>query len=345
MTHTDPRAARLALAVETPPAGRVAAFAPRAGEDLSALGPACEVISGFRPDVDAFAARGLVARRHAEGRYAMALVCLPRAREAGRGLVAEALAVTDGPVLVDGQKTDGIEAMLRDCRARVAVGEPVSKAHGKLFRLEGADAAAFADWRVVPRRLASGFVTRAGVFSADGPDPGSELLAAALPARLPAEVVELGAGWGWLAAQILARDGVEALHLVEADADALDCARENVTDPRARFHWADATGFRPPRPVDAVVTNPPFHLSRAGEPSLGVAFIAAAARMLAPNGTLWMVANRHLPYEAALTAAFRDVSPLATEGGYKLFCARGPRPAGRPGPHRPSRYPRRRASA
>jgi len=342
MPQSDPRAARLALALDVPPAGRVAAFAPRAGEDLAALGPDCEVISAVRPDLDAFAARGMTVRRHPEGRYALALVCLPRAREAGRDLVAQALAVTDGPVLVDGQKTDGIEAMLRDCRARLAVPEPVSKAHGKLFRLEGADPAAFADWRAELRRLPSGLVTRPGVFSADGPDPGSQLLAAALPARMPPRVAELGAGWGWLAAAILAREGVQELHLVEADADALDCARLNVTDPRARFHWADATRFTPPAPLDAVVTNPPFHRGRGADPALGAAFIAAAARMLAPHGALWLVSNRHLPYEAALAGAFRSLEELPGTAGYKLFCARGPVPAARAGS---PRRPRRRAPA
>lgn len=333
MTQSDPLAARLALAPEPMPvSARVAAFGPRAGADLTALGPRVEVISSFRPEVEAYAALGYLTRRRPEGRYGLSLVCLPRSRAAARDLVAQAVAVTDGPVLVDGQKTDGIEAMLRDCRARAEVGDPVSKAHGKLFRLEGVDPAALSDWQAAPRRLPSGFVTRPGVFSADGPDPGSQLLAAALPARLPARLADLGAGWGWLAAQVLAREGVEELHLVEADAEALDCARVNVADPRVRFHWADATRFAPTVPLDAVVMNPPFHAGRAVDSALGTAFIAAAARMLGPQGQLWMVANRHLPYEAALAARFRETSELPGSPAFKLLHARAPRPAGaRPG--------------
>ncbi len=339
MPASDPRAARLAQAMDTPPAGRVAVFAPRAGDDLSALGPGVEVVSGFRPDVDAFAAQGLTAGPAESGRYALSLVCLPRARDAARDLVARALEATDGPVLVDGQKTDGIEALWRESRGRAAVPEPVAKAHGKLFTLHGADRAAFADWRAGPGRVADGFVTRPGVFSADGPDPGSVLLSAALPDLLPGRVADLGAGWGWLAAQVLARDGVAQLDLIEADHAALTCARENIQDPRARFHWADATRFAPDTPFDAVVMNPPFHSGRAGDPALGAAFIAAAARMLAPQGRLWMVANRHLPYETALTAAFREVAELPGSAAFKLFHARAPRPAPRPG-HGPRRHVR-----
>jgi 16S rRNA (guanine1207-N2)-methyltransferase len=44
-------------------------------------------------------------------------------------------------------------------------------------------------------------VTRPGVFSADGPDPASQALAAHLPEKLPTRMVDLGAGWGWLSAR------------------------------------------------------------------------------------------------------------------------------------------------
>ena len=59
-------------------------------------------------------------------------------------------------------------------------------------------------------QIEGGFTTVPGVFSADAPDRGSVLLAAALPAKLPARVADLGAGWGYLSRAILARDGVQA---------------------------------------------------------------------------------------------------------------------------------------
>ena len=334
MTHPDPRALRLALACPEPPPGPVAAFGPRAGEDLSALGPDLRVVTGFRPDHDYFSARGHLCETVPTARCATALVCLPRARDAARDLVARAAALADGAVLVDGQKADGIDALLRACREKTPVSDPLVKAHGKLFRLEDARFADFADWKAAPRRLPCGFVTRPGVFSADGPDPGSQLLAAALPARLPPRVADLGGGWGWLASEVLTREGVERLDLVEADHAALDCARVNLRDPRVRFHWADATCSVPDAPVDAVVTNPPFHAGRAADPGIGAAFIAAAARMLAPQGRLWLVANRQLPYEAPLRAAFREVEALPGTGAFKLFAARGPRPATTGAQHR-----------
>jgi 16S rRNA (guanine1207-N2)-methyltransferase len=242
--------------------------------------------------------------------------------------VAEAAALTapGGTIIIDGQKTDGIDAMYREIRARVATSAPLSKAHGKIFAFAAGvgPGTLFDDWRARDHLVEGGFVTRPGVFSADGPDRGSALLAAALPAKLPARVVDLGAGWGYLARAVLTREGVQHLDLVEADATTLDCARINISDPRAAFHWADALTFRPEKAVDAVVCNPPFHTARAADPALGVAFIRAAARMLHPGGTLWLVANRHLPYAAVLAEAFREVEEIGTDTGFRLSRAARP---------------------
>jgi 16S rRNA (guanine1207-N2)-methyltransferase len=324
------RAARLSLALASGilvlPDGPIAVFRPRAEDDLSALGRGrVRVITGFKPDHDSFAAQGYAVATAPEGRYAAALVCLPRARAEARALIAAAAAhlPPGAPLAVDGQKTDGIDAMLRELRGRTALGEPMAKAHGKLAVLAAPGPEAFADWAAAPVTLPEGFRTLPGVFSADGVDPASAALAAALPAKLPRRVADLGAGWGYLARAVLDRDGVEQVHLVEAEADALDCARANVTDPRARFHWADATRAKL-GPYDAVVMNPPFHTGRAAEPALGLAFIRAAAGMLTPSGTLWMVANRHLPYEAALREAFREVEEVVGDTRFRVIRAARP---------------------
>ncbi len=307
--------------VTLPLEGRIAVFHPPAGYDLSALDAGrVEVIQPFRPDHDDAAARGLAVSVTPEGHYAAALVVLPRTKALARGLLAAARAVTDGPIIVDGQKTDGADSLLREIRARAETGEPLAKAHGKIFEVRGGD---FAEWRSDPREVA-GFRVPSGAFSADGPDPASVALAAALPKRLGSEVADLGAGWGYLSREILTRDGVTTLHLVEAGHDALDCARVNIPDPRARFHWQDARGFRPPRPLDTVVTNPPFHKGRRADASLGRAFIAAAGGMLKPSGALWLVANRHLPYEETLRATFREVREAGGDGAFKIVHAARP---------------------
>ncbi len=319
---------RLSLAIESgtvalPEAGRIAVIAPRAGADLTAL-PAerVQIITTMKPDFDAFAARGYDCAVAPEGRYAAALVCLPRAKPLARALIAQAADVTDGPVIVDGDKTDGVESILKDCRRRVETGAPLSKAHGKIFTLP--EEAEFADWRGTESEIAGGYVTAPGVFSADGVDPGSDWLARALPDKLGAHVIDLGAGWGYLAAQALGRETITWLDLVEADHAALACAQRNVRDPRAAFHWADATLWQPDTRADSVIMNPPFHTGRSANPDLGRAFIASAARALKPSGTLWLVANRHLPYEATLEQRFKHVEEIAGDNRFKILQARHP---------------------
>jgi 16S rRNA (guanine1207-N2)-methyltransferase len=112
--------------------------------------------------------------------------------------------------------------------------------------------------------------------------------------------------------------------VIEADAAALDCARQNITDARAQFHWADVAQFRPARLWDAVVMNPPFHTGRDADISLGIAFLRAAAGMLLPDGTLWLVANRHLPYDRTLPTLFRQVEDIGGDAAFRLTRASHP---------------------
>lgn len=323
---------RLSLAVADhgltlPAEGRIAVFAPRSDHDLSALPKdRVEIIQPLRPDYEAFERAGYACAVTESGRYGAAIVFVPRAKAQARDLIARA-ADCAGLVIVDGQKTDGAESYLKACRSRVTLAGTLAKAHGKLFWFEGG---AFDDWRAADTQtIAGGYVTRAGVFSADGIDPASQALAVALPEKLGRNVADLGAGWGYLSAQILTRPEIETLYLVEADHCALDCARLNLRDARASFHWADARTWQPRARMDAVVMNPPFHTSRSAEPSLGQAFITAAAAMLAPSGQLWMVANRHLPYEATLARWFGDVQELAGDNRFKILRASRPARTGR----------------
>jgi 16S rRNA (guanine1207-N2)-methyltransferase len=308
-----------------PAHGRIAIFGPCVPQDLKDLPrDRVQVVTRQRLDHDALVMAGYEVLPAATAAAAMALVCASRARAATLALVAEAMACLGpgGSLVLDGQKTDGIDTLIRAVSGRATVSAPVIKAHGRLVVVE--PGATFADWQSVPTTIEGGFVTRPGVFSADAPDPASVLLAEVLPAKLGSRVVDLGAGWGYLSRAILTRDTVLQLDLVEADGVALDCARENIADPRARFHWADALRFKPSAPAHAVVCNPPFHTTRAADPALGAAFIRAAQAMLAAEGTLWLVANRHLPYDPVLAAAFREVTDIGGTKAFRLIRASRP---------------------
>jgi 16S rRNA (guanine1207-N2)-methyltransferase len=308
----------------TLPDGDVAVLRPPAGYDLSALPQeALRISHGFRPDADYWTAAGFAVTPEPTP-AAVALVVVPRSKALARAMIAQASTLAP-VVLVDGQKTDGVDSLFRESRNRLGDLPSITKAHGRLFWFTP-PADAFSDWAAMPPVPGpEGFFTQAGVFSEGVVDRGSALLAAALPRKLPARVADLGAGWGYLAHAVLARDGVVSLDLIEAERLALDCARLNVTDPRVRFHWADAGRYAPEKAFDAVVMNPPFHVGRTPDPSVGRGFIEAAARVLAAHGQLWVVANRHLPYEATLRERFRNVDEAGGDAAFKVFHATRPK--------------------
>ncbi len=291
----------------------------------------CE--QGFKPVAERLEARGFTVVPMAEGPFSGAIVELTRNRAENMANVARAVRMTppDGPVLVSGNKTDGVDSLLKAVRKATDVSGVLSKSHGKVFWLSGEAPAVFTEWEAAaaPKRNPAGYLTAPGMFSPDKVDKGSEALVRYFDKSIKGAVADLGAGWGYLAEQVLAACGkIESLDLYEAEYAALEVAKVNVTDPRARFHWADVAGLgKPATPYQTVISNPPFHQSRAAEPSIGIGFIAAAARILKPSGQFLMVANRQLPYETALEAHFKHWEILEQDRAFKVIRARRPKSA------------------
>ena len=106
------------------------------------------------------------------------------------------------------------------------------------------------------------------------------------------------------------------------DRRAIAVAQRNIADPRATFSWQDLRSDAPEAGLDFVIMNPPFHESGAEDRSLGEVFIRRAAEALKAKGVCWLVANRHLPYEATLKSLFPRTKQVVQEDGYKIYEAR-----------------------
>jgi len=255
---------------------------------------------------------------------------IARSKPQTLGLIAQAYDALDigGTLVVNGDKTYGIESHQKTLRKLFEIDGVASKAHGKVFWLTKNTRPDILDqWLqgMAPVEIEQGFQTQAGVFSAGHVDKGSMLLLDNLTNRIGGRCADLGAGWGYLSRAILERsEKITSLDLIEADFNALNCARLNVTDQRAHFHWDDATQFAG-KGYDFIIMNPPFHQTRKAEPDIGKAFIAKASTMLAPKGQLWMVANRQLAYEETLDAHFGQVTPVTETTQFKVINASRPK--------------------
>lgn len=157
-----------------------------------------------------------------------------------------------------------------------------------------------------------------GVFSWNRLDPGSVLLEQHLPV-LSGRGADFGCGIGILARTILSSPKVEHLAMLDIDRRAIEMAARNIDDPRAELRWADVRAGTGLKGLNFVVMNPPFHDGGAEDQSLGQSFIRQAAEALRPGGLLWLVANRHLPYEGVLKPLFRRVTPKIEAAGYKIY--------------------------
>ncbi|MGH8030226.1 MAG: class I SAM-dependent methyltransferase [Arenimonas sp.] len=299
----------------------------------------------FKPHADELASAGYACIDDdidpGSDKPSIALLLPPRQRDHARALLARALLnLAPGGTLVACQANDeGARSLQSDLARLCGQVQAASKRHCRVTwaSRDALDATLVAEWTALdaPRALDGGWRSRPGVFAWDRIDAASALLIEHLPRALHGRAADLGAGTGVLAAALLGRNPqLEVLDLYEADARALALARENL-EARASaaaetataggtvpgFHWHDVTAGLPDR-YDVIVTNPPFHLGRADAPQLGRAFIAAAAQALLPGGRLWLVANRHLPYEAALAQDFAYVRELAAREGFKVIEAR-----------------------
>lgn len=316
-----------------PPQGRALFLGAEAGFRLPA-GWSAELtcVQPFKPTVSALERDGWkVTPTTPAGDVDAALVLLGRHRGRGERWLADALERVrpGGLIVVGGANEDGASSFARRVAEMVPVEDRASKNHGTVFWLRRPAAAGevVAGLRALSAdvRIDDRFVTAPGMFSHGHVDRGSALLADTLPA-LKGRVADFGAGWGYLAAEILRRSPVvERLDLFEADHDALQAAQRNVAglgEAHLAFQWADIAAEPIARHYDSIVMNPPFHAGRAATPSLGETFIRRASDALKPRGTLWLVANTGLPYERLLASGFASFREVVRADGYKVIEAR-----------------------
>ena len=223
-----------------------------------------------------------------------------------------------GLLIIDGMKTTGIESVLKELLTPFNGVRNISKYHGKLIWFHKPTMEPNIEkWAPIPNSLEGGYITFPGIFSSKRIDQGSLLLAQSIP-LLSGKIADFGSGWGFLSNQVLKSPAISSIDLIEADYSSVMASKKNIQDDRANFIWADVNNFTG-GPYDTIISNPPFHISRNANPELGISFIKAAKLLLKPSGSLWIVANKGLPYESTMKESFKEAEEIISRGGFKVL--------------------------
>ncbi|MCB1210538.1 MAG: class I SAM-dependent methyltransferase [Verrucomicrobiales bacterium] len=294
----------------------------------------------YKPLADAVIAAGMPFSKAPEGTFDLVMVIPDRQRQRLYSDLARAYdLLTPGGTMVAVVPNDWGAKRAEEALGKAVGGvKSLSKKHCRAFWAHKTPSspknpAMLEEWRdygVLRREMDGRFWTLPGLFSWDHVDVGSQVLVEHLPKTLSGHGADLGAGWGFLSDHILRTcHDVRALDCFEADFDALEVARRNLgsamSPARVRLHWQDVTvGLNNDVRYDFIVMNPPFHDGRDADPMLGLRFITSAVQALRTGGQLWLVANKHLPYENLMSECFETATTVHESAGFKVMHGQNP---------------------
>jgi 16S RNA G1207 methylase RsmC len=251
---------------------------------------------------------------------------------------ARRLLTPGGELLLLGDKGDGIRGHARTAERCLGGARNERKLGGSSWRAaieRTAAAGECPDHQDYPRlRPACSdqrfeYWAKPGLFGWNKIDQGSAFLIQQLPALLATplplsgSLLDLGCGFGYLA---LNAAGPETrLVCTDNNAAALLACRHNLE--RAGLEGevvASDAGDGIQQRFDTLLCNPPFHSGFRVDGELTDRFLAAAQRLLAPQGTACFVVNRHIPLERKAARRFTDLHLWADNGRFKLVRLRQP---------------------
>lgn len=165
-----------------------------------------------------------------------------------------------------------------------------------------------------------------GVFGSDRLDEGTALLLPHLPRQKSGlHLVDLACGTGVVGA-ILARLNPQSTVTCCDESFLASAAAERTLKnnglSNASVRIANGLAGVPDRSADMIFLNPPFHHGTVEGTFMGQLLFEDSRRVLRDGGSLWVTANRHLPYQPILSRLFSDVFLLSQNPKFKVFRAR-----------------------
>ncbi len=184
-------------------------------------------------------------------------------------------------------------------------------------------------WQLPGHQLV--LLNHANVFSREKLDIGTRFFIEHLPqSDGELDIVDLGCGNGVLGLLAAEHNSQARLHFVDESYMALASARENLkqignAEERCRFYTADGLKDFSAHSMDLVLCNPPFHQVHSMGDMIAKDMFRHAARILRPEGALWIVGNRHLGYHKKLQCWFNEVRLVTSNAKFVVVKASSPR--------------------
>ncbi|GAA3611900.1 class I SAM-dependent methyltransferase [Agrococcus terreus] len=170
-------------------------------------------------------------------------------------------------------------------------------------------------------------VTATGVFSGDRLDVGTSVLLDAVPAPPEAgDLLDLGCGWGPIAATLALRSPAARVWAVDVNARALSLVERNA-ELLSLSNIEPATPDRVPDDLRfaTIWSNPPIRIGKAQLHELLETWIPR----LAPDATAWLVVQKHLGADSLqrwLDERFpdHDVERATSKKTYRILAVTAP---------------------
>lgn len=159
-----------------------------------------------------------------------------------------------------------------------------------------------------------------GVFARLQMDIGSRVMLEHLPKDMTGTVCDLGCGNGLLALSIKQKHPETRVIATDDSLLAVESARRNAEANDLSIDVRHGNILQAvEESLDWVVCNPPFHDGHKQLTNIADAMFLQSQQQLKSNGTLLVIANRHLPYQAKLKSLFGSVHSLSSDKRFVVY--------------------------
>ena len=262
--------------------------------------------------------------------YSHVLIYLPKSKAHLAMLLQMASAVlpADGQIYLVGENKGGIKSAGKLAEKYGTVSKIDSARHCSLINIHVEQRGEFNidQWLDAQTYELDGceweVTSMPGVFSYKELDTGTRLLLEKLPSNLRGDILDFACGAGVIGANLLKQYPHLSLTMLDVNALALFCAARTLHANDQVATLIAANGLHGVNDkFQHIVTNPPFHTGVKTDYSITRRFITDAKRVLTTRGSMYMVANRFLPYPGLLSDTFGQVRTLAQTSQFSVYLA------------------------